>query len=118
MENKKTALELIPNVMHELGLLSIHDLKAYTTYEMLTLLSKRVNQLIKEMIQFESDSIETLKTFAILYNVSAEHFPILVLPLQISLSVACGTPLSFANRYLVICLCSIILLISKIITSN
>ena len=64
MENKKTALELIPNVMHELGLLSIHDLKAYTTYEMLTLLSKRVNQLIKEMIQFESDSIETLKAMA------------------------------------------------------
>ena len=64
MENKKTALELIPNVMHELGLLSIHDLKAYTTYEMLTLLSKRVNQLIKEMIQFESDSIETLRAMA------------------------------------------------------
>ena len=64
MENKKTALELIPDVMAKLGLLSIHDMKAYTTYEMLTLLAKRINQLIKEMIEFEDGSVEALKQMA------------------------------------------------------
>lgn len=64
METKKTALELIPNLMSELGLLSIHDMKAYTTYEMLTLLAKRINQLIKEMMNFEGDSIEALTKMA------------------------------------------------------
>ena len=45
---------------------------------------------------------ETPKTFASLYTVSALHFASFVLPLQISLSVAWGTPASTANRYLVI----------------
>lgn len=64
MEKKKTALELIPDVMVHLGVLSIHDMKAYTTYEMLSLLAKRINQLIKEMIDFETSSIEALKQMA------------------------------------------------------
>lgn len=64
MENKKTALEIVPNLMIKLGLLSIHDMKAYTTYELLTLLSKRINQLIQEMIDFEKGSIDALTQMA------------------------------------------------------
>lgn len=62
--NKKTSLEMIPDLAVQLGVVSIHDLKAYTTYELITLLARRINEMIQNINQFESDSIDALKAMA------------------------------------------------------
>lgn len=55
---------MIPNLAVQLGVVSIHDLKAYTTYELITLLARRINEMIQNINQFESDSIDALKAMA------------------------------------------------------
>ena len=62
--NNKTSLEIIPDLAVKLGVVSIHDLRAYTTYELITLLANRINEMILNINQFGEEATESLKAMA------------------------------------------------------
>lgn len=62
--NNKTSLEIIPDLAVKLGVVSIHDLRAYTTYELITLLANRINEMILNINQFGEEATESLKVMA------------------------------------------------------
>ena len=58
------SIELLKNLSIQLGVVSVHDLKAYTIYELVTIISRRLNEIVTEVNQFGSDATETLKVMA------------------------------------------------------
>ena len=58
------SIELLKDLSIQLGVVSVHDLKAYTIYELVTLISRRLNDIVLGVNQFGEDATEALKVMA------------------------------------------------------
>lgn len=58
------SIELLKNLSIQLGVVSVHDLKAYTIYELVTIISRRLNEIVTGVNQFGEDATEALKVMA------------------------------------------------------
>ena len=58
------SIELLKDLSIQLGVVSVHDLKAYTIYELVTLISRRLNDIVLGVNQFGEGATEALKVMA------------------------------------------------------
>lgn len=58
------SIELLKNLSIQLGVVSVHDLKAYTIYELVTLLSRRLNEMVLQVNDFGTGVTEALEIMA------------------------------------------------------
>ena len=59
------SIDLLQDLSIKLGVVSVHDMKAYTIYELVTLLSKRLNEMIKQVNTFGEKASEALLQMAL-----------------------------------------------------
>ena len=62
---KMKAIELLNDLNLKLGVVSVHDIKAYTIYELVTQLSIRLNEMVSGVNQFGEKANEALKQMAV-----------------------------------------------------
>lgn len=62
---EKRMIDLIQNIALELNLISVYDLEAYTVQELLYQIGMKVNEAVREVNRFETQTLEALRQMAL-----------------------------------------------------